>query len=107
MKRLLFIAAFAATTAHAEFKDGNTLYKELTSDVYFNQGVALGYITGVADSTMGIMFCAPSNVTAGQIQDMVKNYLTNTPAIRHVSADVIVNYVLKTAWPCAKKNSKI
>jgi hypothetical protein len=91
-------------TAHAEFKDGNDLLSDINAQDAFSRGVALGYITGVSDMGMGVVHCPPSNVRAGQLLDMVKNYLTNTPAERHQTADVLVNKVMKLVWPCPAKS---
>jgi hypothetical protein len=106
MKRVIFLLAFSGM-AHAEFADGNQLLSKLKDSSYFNQGHAMGYIAGVADMGMGVVHCAPYNVTAGQLNDMVKNYLENTPADRHLTGDTIVNKVLKTVWPCAKRGSAL
>ena len=102
MKKLLLAAALVCTGAHAEFKDGNKLLSEMNGS-HGNQMSAIGYVVGVADALMGITFCGPSTVTAGQLHDMVKQYLEQYPADRHNSADRIINHVLKSAWPCAKK----
>lgn len=85
--------------AHAEFWDGNKLHQRLNGSAT-EQWVALGYVTGVADALLGVTHCAPEGVTAGQVRDMVRNYLENTPAVRHFSADTLVSRVLKTTWPC-------
>jgi hypothetical protein len=106
MKKLLLIAALVCTSAHAEFKTGNKLLEDMTSSS-MNQMNALGYVTGVADALMGITFCMPSNVNAGQVHDMVKLYLEQNPANRHNTADRIVNHVLKTVWPCAQRGQNL
>ena len=107
MKYLLVCLALAASSAHAYFKDGNKLLSELNSNSGSNvlPATGLGYITGVADALYGITNCPPENVTAGQIRDMVRNYLENTPAIRHLPAQQIVSHVLKSVWPCAASPS--
>lgn len=99
------VLALACTAAHAEFKDGNRLLAQLnsTGSEYLN---GLGYVTGVADTLFGVVQCAPSNVTAGQIADMVRNYLENTPSVRHHSADRHVYMVLKAAWPCPERRGR-
>lgn len=98
----------AHSVSYAEFKDGNKLLSDLKeTSPYYNQGVGLGYITGVADSLVGIMFCPPPNVTAGQLVDMVKNYLENVPAERHMSADILVTKIMKTMWPCKKSGGSL
>ena len=109
MKRALTAAALVAlcATAHANFKDGNRLLADLNnssgSATQILPALGLGYIMGVADAYGGITHCAPENVTAGQIRDMVRNFLENTPAIRHLPANDIVGHVLKSAWPCAER----
>ena len=50
---ILIFAALAALPVHAEFKDGNKLYAELQGS-NMEKMVALGYITGVADSLNGL-----------------------------------------------------
>lgn len=102
--RLAALLICISMSAHAEFKDGNKLLQNMNASEYFSQGVAFGYITGVADMGQGIVHCMPANVTVGQIHDMVKNYLTNTPAERHHTADIIVNKVLKATWPCPRRD---
>lgn len=107
MKYTALILAICCTTAQAEFMDGNKLLGNLKDSSYFGQGYGLGYIAGIADMGLGVIHCAPSNVTAGQLNDMLKNYLENTPAERHQSGDVIVNRVLKSMWPCAKRGNAL
>jgi len=94
------------TLAHAEFMTGNDLLKDLNGDTYSARGAALGYVMGVSDALHNIVHCPSSEVTSGQIRDMVRNYLTNVPAERHQPANVIVARVLKAAWPCANNNRK-
>ena len=101
---IILAAALAASSAHAEFRTGNKLLSEINSDVPFTNGLSLGYLMGVTDAGGGSNHCPPPEVTAGQINDMVKKSLTDTPSIRHLPADAIVYYVLRTAWPCAKKS---
>jgi len=105
MKKLLLTLALVAGSAHAEFWDGNRLLEKLNSNNYFEQGLALGYIMGVADTGLGVVHCTPPNATAGQMEAMVRNYLTNVPAERHRSADNIVSRILKATWPCPDRPS--
>lgn len=105
MRRALILALALSGPAYAEFMDGNKLLKDMKDSSYFLQGHAMGYVVGIADMGLGIVHCAPANVTAGQLNDMIKNYLENMPAERHKTADEIINKVLKTMWPCAKRGS--
>lgn len=104
MKRLSVLLVALSFNAHAEFKDGNDLLKDLNSVYVEDRMVALGYVMGVTDVGVNVLHCAPNNVQSGQLRDMIKNYLTNTPAERHLTADVIVNKVLRLTWPCPAKS---
>lgn len=103
---LTLLATASIGVAHAEFADGNKLLSDMTGDA-MDRMHALGYITGVFDAGRSIVHCPPNNVTAGQISDMVKNYLSNVPADRHLTGDTIVFKVLKATWPCAKRGSAL
>lgn len=106
MKKLLIGLLFVPLMAHAEFKTGNQLYTDITSDSVVNQMVALGYIMGIADITRGKAQCGPASATAGQLMDMVKKHLQDFPNMRHYTADIIIMYVLGQAWPCKNSNGK-
>lgn len=98
--------ASAAVGARAEFFTGNDLLDKFRSEALASKGVGLGYVMGVHDALHGVTICTPDHVTSGQLRDMVRNYLDNTPAIRHLSADSIVADVLKRAFPCASRNGR-
>jgi hypothetical protein len=104
MKKLVTASCLAALTlsAQAEFVDGNKLLSDMNG-THGLQMSALGYVMGVADALAGVIVCLPTNVVAGQINDMVKNYLTNVPRERSLSADIVVTKVLKDTWPCAAR----
>ena len=106
MKRLILALALVAGTAQAgSFWDGNKLYSKLRGET-MEQMQALGYIMGAADAFDTATVCAPLNVTAGQINDMIKNYLENYPAVRHLAADSLISLVLGRMWPCEKKRGQ-
>lgn len=102
MRAALLTLALLCGSAHAEFIDGNKLLSDMNGS-HGMQMSALGYVMGVADTLQGVTVCAPPSVTSGQMRDMVFNYLTNTPAVRHLSGDSIVTHVLKSVWPCANQ----
>ena len=107
MKKLLLCVALCVTsTANAAFVSGNDLFRHLTDTTYYAQGYALGYILGVSDVFSGDSHCLPQGVNAGQVRDVVKNFLEATPEVRHRPADVIVYAILKNTWPCANKQNK-
>lgn len=104
MNRLLICAAIvAATSARAEFMDGNKLLEQLQSTSAVTNGVGIGYILGVHDATRGDRHCSPASISAGQLKDMVTSALLRIPEKRHFMADVIVASVLSIEWPCPKK----
>lgn len=107
MKRLC-IAAVAAVclNAHAEFYNGNDLLSKMQSTETIERGLALGYVMGVFDATRSIAHCPPDGITAGQVRDMVRQYLEANPGSRHIVADVQVVHVLKQAWPCAQRQQR-
>jgi hypothetical protein len=102
------LALVASTTASAQFYSGNELLQRMDSDNAHNQMLAMGYVAGVVDMTRGDFHCAPANVTLGQVRDMVRNYLVNTPANRHMNGSVLVTLPLMNVWPCpAKKGGSL
>ena len=104
MKKLFAAVLFIPMLAQAEFRTGNQLFSEIQSTGVVEQMISLGYIMGIADALRGINHCPPATVTAGQLRDMVKNYLDANPQFRHYTADTIVMAVLKQAWPCENKS---
>lgn len=103
MKKTVITALAALSlSAHAEFMDGNILLQRLTGTEQ-QQALGVGYIIGSTDTLMGLTVCAPANVTASQLTDMVTAFLKANPAVRHKTADSIVNYLFSTAWPCEQK----
>lgn len=107
MKSLVALALACSMSAHAEFKDGNKLYSELNSSNEIEWGISLGYIMGMADAYQGILFCPAANVTAGQIRDMTKQYLSASPAIRDKAANELLIGLFSTVWPCKKKGTAL
>jgi len=105
MKKLLItLALVGATSAHAEFYTGNELLAQMRSSSMHEQGVALGYVAGVADSFTKVTICIPANsVTLGQAVDVVRQHLESNPDRRHFSADSLAYNALFRAWPCADK----
>ena len=102
MKRLIILAALCAGAAHAEFKSGNSLLAQIKGD-NIDYIHSVGYVLGVYDTLQGVTHCAPAGITAGQVTDMVKNYLEANPETRHNSADRLIGIVLRLAWPCAQR----
>ena len=102
MKKILAALLFVPAMAQAEFVSGNDLLSRMKSDV-MEQMYALGYVIGVADSAENITVCSPDNIKAGQVYDIVQNFLEANPAIRHHSADIIIRSKLEALWPCKQQ----
>jgi hypothetical protein len=103
MKKLIILALLVPSLAFAEstyFETGNTLFAKLESGNAVERMVALGYVKGIADAHSGHNICAPVSVTAGQVNDMVYQYLRIYPENRSYTANSLVLYVLSSAWPC-------
>ena len=71
MKAAALILALAASSAQAQFVDGNELYERMitTGPKLLN---AQGYIMGVADAALGTEWCPPPTVTMRQVFDMIR-----------------------------------
>lgn len=109
MRRFLAVLLFIPCLARAEFETGNSLLSRMQSTSVGERMHALGYIKGVVDVYLYVTICPPGggdNVTAGQIQDMIRNYLENMPAIRHKTAESIINDALKKVWPCPQRGGR-
>ncbi len=106
MRKLLAGLLMVPCMAHAEFWTGNMLLERIRSGESYDRGTALGYILGVSDFGQNVSHCSGSQVTAGQTRDVVKQYLEQNPALRDISADLLVSMALKQAWPCAQKGKK-
>ena len=102
MRALVLCLSLFSFSAHADFRDGNKLLADLNDGGVIFPAVGLGYVIGVADALNGVTHCMPAGVTAGQLRDMVRNFLTNTPAIRHLPAADAVTYVLRQTWACPR-----
>jgi hypothetical protein len=71
----------------------------------------LGYIDGVADALdkniiNGYKACVPDGVTAGQLQDVVVQYLRLNPADRHFLAFGLVADAISKAFPCRRQSAR-
>lgn len=97
---IAFLTAAPASQARAEFFTGNDLATLLNSQSNSDR------IQGVFDVYVSVTICPPANVTAGQLNDMIRNYLNNNPAIRHHTAERLINQAFKQLWPCQQQPSR-
>jgi hypothetical protein len=102
MKKILASLLLVPVMANAEFFTGNELLRDMQSDA-MDQMHALGYVLGVVDVHIRSTICPPDGVKAGQVHDVVKKFLEENPAVRHFSADSLIQYRLEQVWPCKAK----
>lgn len=105
MKKLLIAFLFLPALAKAEFMTGNDLLSKQRATSVVENMVALGYVQGVFDVTQRIVHCADGAITAGQVNDMVRQYLEMYPSVRNKTADVLLSDLFKKTWPCANRNN--
>jgi len=110
MKALAFGLLALATSAFAI--TGNDLYRDLQKPTSSIEGITtLAYLRGFLDANAiyeirakreGYIaaFCMPPGATMTQTRDVLKQYLHDNPAKRHLDAGVLAYSALGTAWPC-------
>lgn len=108
IKRLAAVMCFVPVMAQAEFLTGNELYQRLTSNDHGDRMYALGYVVGAYDIGVHVHFCprTEQGITAGQIQDIVRNHLAANPGQRHRFAEAMVRDALKEIWPCGNRSGR-
>ena len=108
MKKLLAALLFVPAMAYAEFWTGNDLYGKLQSVEVYDRMQGLGYIMGIYDAQVHIHYCPRSEnlLNAGQIKDIVHQYLSANPAQRHKPAYSLISDAFKAVWPCANRPSR-
>jgi hypothetical protein len=67
-----------------------------------------GYIDAITDVLRGntvnaFEACIPSNVEAGQLKDIVVQFLLLNPSQRHLGADGLVANAISEAFPCHRR----
>jgi hypothetical protein len=64
-------------------------------------GACLGYIEDVVDQLIEAhIVCVPSQVTVGQIPDMVVKYLEAKPELRHLPGPSLIYQAIQPIFPC-------
>ena len=106
MRALLVVALvwpILPVTVHANFQDGNTLLTLCEAEPISQRSMCLAYISGVIDGHLSVsdsLYCAPGNVTAGQLMGIVVEYLRGNPDQRRYSAASTIGTALTQAFPC-------
>ena len=104
MRKLLATALLVPSIALADFWTGNNLYSKQTGNSA-EQIHAMGYVMGVFDLAIYVHFCPASEagITAGQVNDMVRNWLASNPQRRHEPAERLIRETFSQVWPCANR----
>lgn len=105
MKKLILIAALAASPAYAQFYSGNDLLEKLNDTNPAQRMFALGYVAAVIDTVIDVQVCPPDQIQVGQVRDIVHRWLQNNPDKRQFTASSIVIHALKQSWPCKTQPS--
>jgi hypothetical protein len=99
-------AAFLINTADAaQYMNGDDLLRNCDGNG-IRYGLCLGYVEGVVDDAdmvrlkSGRPECVPPGVEAGQLVDIVVNYLRENPARRKVAAGFSITDAIGAAWGC-------
>ena len=66
----------------------------------WQNGFCMGYISGIVDGRNETSFCIPDGVTRGQVTDIVKFWLRENPATRHLRASRLIIDALWDKFPC-------
>src|SRR5438105_3901612 len=80
---------------------GNDLLAFCESEEECEWGYCMGYAVGVADAASGV--CLPDKVTAGQIRDVVVQYLQTHAEIRHLPSAFLATAALIDAFTCRRR----
>lgn len=67
----------------------------------------MGYVLGVNDTHKALspkkpMYCLPEEVTGGQLYDVARKFIENSPEQRHMPASFLVLRAFELAFPCSK-----
>ncbi|MNO20185.1 hypothetical protein D3C76_99340 [compost metagenome] len=102
------IGALAISASQSAWSfTGNDLIKwlpdyENDNIATWNGGLYLGYVAGVADTTMGIVFCPIGNVTNGQNGAVVAKWLKKNPERWSEEASSLIISALRSSYPKCK-----
>jgi Rap1a immunity proteins len=100
---------FCSHSAWAAFKTGNDLYNDCGNERSAAWVGCYGYIQAIADvfqaenKISGYIACLPPTVQAGQLIDIIVNYLRVNAARRHFDAAGLVAHALSDAFPCSRR----
>lgn len=105
---LLLVSSIGTIQATA-FWDGTKLFQLLTKDMNgaedYISGAGSGYVVGVADASVGVLFCPPigaGGITISETKKIVYVYLQKHTGMWNLPADQSVIAALAEIYPCIK-----
>lgn len=99
MKKVILYTAMLfllSGIAFSYFETGNTLFSNLSKGTkgdtkdFGDYANACGYVIGIYDAYIGILFSDSFGVSKGQIVDIAKKYLREHPESRHKPATILL-----------------
>jgi hypothetical protein len=106
------LAAEPHTTLYGLKLSGNQFLTRCQSELFFSQGMCIGYLTGISDGlalvntfTKGTKniwapICMPEKVPVSQLRSVILKYLKDHPERRHEGITILVTDAMRKAWPC-------
>lgn len=98
--------AAQASEPRDSLKTGNDLLVACGSEKPLEYGMCMGYIAGVIDGFLisnRTIICLPSDLTRGQLRDVVLSGIQDAPRERGDAGYVGVLLALSKAFPCLKR----
>jgi hypothetical protein len=103
---LLMLAAIAPSTSSG-FRSGNDLYLQCRKR---SRPLCVEYVIGASDEILALQalgalpkrYCPSTEVSAGQMSDVVVKELDATPEFRDMTAASLTTHALLNAFPCPK-----
>ena len=105
MKKLitsLFFCAFSIT-ANANLLTGNALLEILNEKDPEKSGFSHGFIAGIADAGLGVVWCPKPDTTLEQVITLVHAVVSTANDSDSKPASDYVLYALNRAYPCKPK----
>lgn len=104
MKPIIIITMIlmgSMANAQMSLKNGSGIHEACSKGTDFASGFCLGYVAGSFDAVdFSKIACIPAGVTTGQVRDVVKQFMTNNPSLRHFSASSLIKEAIRVAFSC-------
>lgn len=110
LKAIVIVTAILlsfSAPSKAEFYTGNEMYGYCTSKKELLAGMCIGLAGGYFDGFIGAFRCniPTENVTIKQVQDIIMQYLTQHPELRHLQAVLLAYRSFVIAFDCTLRKT--